>query len=335
MQNKMPGEEQNRPEVTIDGPGSQLRRARERQGIEQSKVAAQLHLNQETVQALEWDDYEKLPSAVFVKGYLRNYARLLGVNEDAVISAYQALNPGTESEPLPRNQPDEVARELHGNHGIFRYITWVVVLLMGVLIFFWWQGRMQLPEPDTLAPVEENQGDGPGLPLQDQMSLSPVPPETEFSLPPEEAAPIPDEAISGVQAIPSEPSVELEAQPLSNQDTPTDEAPSPTQEMTSPLDQEIRSDVSQTADRGVSTAAVFFEFLGPCWVEVRDATGRARIIGEMRAGVRRSLDGSGGPYKVVIGDVNAVRLMVNSEALDLKTYARGKVARFTLDPAQR
>jgi cytoskeleton protein RodZ len=67
---------------------------------------------------------------------------------------------------------------------------------------------------------------------------------------------------------------------------------------------------------------------------VRDPTGRARIIGEMRSGVRRTLNAQLGPFNVVIGDVNAASLTINGTAYDLSRHARGKVARFTLDPSQ-
>ena len=173
MKNKTAPEESKQAEGTIDGPGSQLRKARERQGLEQAKVAAQLHLSQSLVQALEWDDYEKLPSPVFVQGYLRNYARLLGVNEDAVIRAYQDLNPRTDQMPLPKNQPDNVARELQGDHRLVRFMTWGVVVMLGVLLFFWWQGRMNLPETEPSATVEEGDTLAPGATPADEAFLEP------------------------------------------------------------------------------------------------------------------------------------------------------------------
>ena len=337
MKNNMPGEEQHSPEVTIDGPGSQLRRARERQGIEQSKVAAQLHLNPAMVQALEWDDYEKLPSAVFVQGYLRNYARLLGVDEDAVIRAYQALNPGTESVPLPRNQPDEVARELHSDHSMFRIFTWVVVLLMGVLIFFWWQGRIQLPETASMPTSDETTRGKGELPFQDQMSLAPMPSESGFSLPPEDAASSADGDAVGLDQGVGEQSIEAPVTTIPPMEEPpeaVEPAPLAIDDTTPASSLESAVETSQTTQSATAAGAVMFEFLGPCWVEVRDATGRARIIGEMRTGTTRNINGAGGPYQVVVGDIHAVRLLVNGEAFDMQPFARGKVARFTLDPAQ-
>jgi cytoskeleton protein RodZ len=341
MKQKTSSENNSQSHKTVDGPGSQLRKARERQGLEQAKMAAQLHLSQSMIQALEWDDYEKLPAAVFVQGYLRNYARLLGVEENAIIHAYQELHPNVEQQPLPRNQPDEVAQELHSDHRLIRFTTWGVLLMLGVLVFFWWQGRMESPEPPTPT-VDESEAIEPGFALPPQDEVTPA----------EEAgfAPIREsERESGPAAIEAEPTV------------PTAEAPSPEpssislsseseqQEEAAPI-----SEAAETPATSLSTereplpeeaiepeapatmpdGLLVFEFLGPCWMEVRDATGRARIVGVMREGMRRRLDAQLGPFRVVIGDIHAVRLSVNGEIYDLGRHTRGKVARFTLDPSK-
>jgi cytoskeleton protein RodZ len=74
-----------------------------------------------------------------------------------------------------------------------------------------------------------------------------------------------------------------------------------------------------------------FEFDGRCWAEVRDATGKALIIGEKRAGYRQAVDADLGPFKVVLGDASVVRLTLNGEPYDLAPHTRGNVARFTLE----
>jgi cytoskeleton protein RodZ len=351
MKHKTAQEENATSQQTVDGPGSQLRKARERQGLEQSKMAAQLHLSQPMIQALEWDDYEKLPAAVFVQGYLRNYARLLDVDENAVIHAYQKLNPDAEQKPLPRNQPDEVARELHSDNRLIRLITWLVFPVMGVLIFFWWQGRMDSTE--STAPVEAQQQDmiEPGFapPQQDEPGLFPdeaLPgirePAVESDSSRAESAPTTfaeppalEQPVIETPMTESEPEPELE--PELEPEPPIETKPA-AEAMTTEVEPgpAARPESAPPAPAAAAGAAgaVVFEFTGPCWVEVRDATGRARIIGVMREGARRTLDAGLGPFSVVIGDINAARLSVNGEAYDLGRHTRGKVARFTLDPSQ-
>ena len=61
--------------------GDMLREERLRQNISEKEAGDQLHITAHYVRALESNDYEKLPGAVFVKGYLKSYASLLNIDE--------------------------------------------------------------------------------------------------------------------------------------------------------------------------------------------------------------------------------------------------------------
>ena len=67
--------------------GGMLRHARESAGWSIDMVAQQLKLAPRQVQALEADDYAQLPGRTFVRGFMRNYARLLRLDPDALLSA--------------------------------------------------------------------------------------------------------------------------------------------------------------------------------------------------------------------------------------------------------
>ena len=69
------------------GPGVLLRDARESAGLSQREVASKLHLDLKVVIALEEDDFSVLPTATFVRGYLRSYTQLLGVPTGPVLEA--------------------------------------------------------------------------------------------------------------------------------------------------------------------------------------------------------------------------------------------------------
>jgi len=70
-------------------PGSRLERQRELAGLTQQQVAEQLNLDAAAVAALERDDYSALGAPVFVRGHLKRYAALLGLDEDEVLGAYE------------------------------------------------------------------------------------------------------------------------------------------------------------------------------------------------------------------------------------------------------
>ena len=67
--------------------GGMLRHARESAGWSVDMVSQQLKLAPRQVQALEADDYAQLPGRTFVRGFMRNYARLLRLDADALLSA--------------------------------------------------------------------------------------------------------------------------------------------------------------------------------------------------------------------------------------------------------
>jgi len=68
--------------------GARLAAARKACDLDPRVVANELHLDLGTIEALENDDNDTLPAAIFVKGYLRNYARLVGLPEDEIVKDY-------------------------------------------------------------------------------------------------------------------------------------------------------------------------------------------------------------------------------------------------------
>ncbi len=80
-------------------PGQILKRAREGKNLTLAAIATLMNLDLRTVEALERGNQSELPAPIFVRGYLRGYARLVGVDEATVLEAYQAQAP---QEPRPR-----------------------------------------------------------------------------------------------------------------------------------------------------------------------------------------------------------------------------------------
>lgn len=74
--------------TAAESVGDILRAERSRKGLTEKDVADQLHITMHYVRAIESNSFEKLPGAVFVKGYIKSYALLLGLEESQVIGSY-------------------------------------------------------------------------------------------------------------------------------------------------------------------------------------------------------------------------------------------------------
>ncbi|MCG8015731.1 MAG: DUF4115 domain-containing protein [Candidatus Thiodiazotropha sp. 'RUGA'] len=327
--------------ATEPGPGSLLKRARERQQMSAASVAAQLHLQSNIIDALERDDYDNLPGPVFVQGYLRNYARLVGLQEDAVVAAYQRLFPELEEQTVLSDPERAESKTIHSGHGLMRLVTWGIVIALAALLFFWWQTRAELEPPEPFPITEESQPqalpmaeppadttgqvDAVDEPQAEPVLLEDHLPELEAEV---MAAPPQSEALQ-------EP---LAADPQSQQSSPTPAAAEPQAEAevveTEPARIEPVAVVEESPALESRSKSLLFSFEGPCWTEVRSLDGKARIIGEMRSGAKRRLSSEYGPFTVVLGDVAVVTLTIDGEPFDLAPFTRGKVARFTLDPDQ-
>ena len=120
-----------------DGPGAYLRKAREEAETSVDKVATALLLNASTVEALEADAYERLPAPTFVRGYLRGYARVLGIPSRPVLEMYDRQ--GFEPPPLSTDVTEPT--QAHTSDAVVRIVTYAVAVVLVVLVALWWHSQ--------------------------------------------------------------------------------------------------------------------------------------------------------------------------------------------------
>jgi cytoskeleton protein RodZ len=104
--------------------GQILREAREAKGITLEDAAARLRLMQRQIVAMESDDFESLGQSVFARGFVRNYARLLGLAPETLLARME----GAPAEPAAVSQPEpaEVRPSLIS--------PWLILVLLGLLV---------------------------------------------------------------------------------------------------------------------------------------------------------------------------------------------------------
>ena len=87
----------DRKENSEEKPGELLKAERLRRGLDVATVAEQLHITRHYLSALENGEYHKLPAPIFAKGYMRSYAKLFDISEDAVLVSFEAEPPSNKS----------------------------------------------------------------------------------------------------------------------------------------------------------------------------------------------------------------------------------------------
>lgn len=128
--------------------GRSLRRTRERLGLSVDDIASELRLSRFQVRALEQDDWEQLPGTTYARGYLRSYARLLGLDADQLLSGATTQEIEiTRTEPkIGAWKPGDVPAAATPARLPWGWVS--ALVLIGVLAMAYWQYR----EDGTLLP---------------------------------------------------------------------------------------------------------------------------------------------------------------------------------------
>lgn len=291
-------------------PGHLLRSARESKNLSLDEVTAQTLLARGTVEALENNDFDRLSQPVFVRGYYRKCAKVLGVPEDEVMAAYSEWTGVPGPSPASPGQVDVIPQDVTpGGRRVVGAVA--VVLLLGLVAVFGWQA---LP----------GGGDGNGevastAPASDQpASLST---DEESSTAPAGAT-IPTPATDGADESPS-----VRSSSVTDETVAGNERPEPAETPDTPTDEAAAE--SGTGDAAADTRLVL-RFEDRSWVEVRDASGNRLIQGIIGGGNMRVVDGEP-PYRVVLGFAPGVTVTMGEQTLFTGEDAGpDRTARFTV-----
>ena len=119
------------------GPGAHLRNAREEAGMSVDAVAEALLLKPKTLELLEADAHDRLPAPTFVRGYLRGYARVLGLPSGPILDMYDRQ--GFDHPPLTNEVTDPP--QAHTSDTPVRLVTYAVAVVLALLVGLWWHSQ--------------------------------------------------------------------------------------------------------------------------------------------------------------------------------------------------
>ncbi len=329
------------PERTV-APGALLREARERLGLSLADVARHLKLSQRQVDAIEKDNFAALPGPVFVRGFMRNYARLVALDASVLVAAAEAT-PGF---PLPPasatsqtvSQPvisSTVNARRDGPRGKRAWWPVTAILIVAAIALIVFRGRETTVEP---APTEVSLA----VPTPETLP-SPSPAATDASAVPASAVPgVPVDSSSGSVALAPAVSAATTATTVPANATPntvptTSTATAGTSGPSS-ASSSTRGDptaagesfASASVGGGAGSGEVRLNFARDAWVEVKDATGSIVFSQLNTAGSERVVRGQP-PFQLVVGNASGVKVTYNAREVDLAPHTRTDVARITLE----
>ena len=316
MSDLEPLDMQDQPE--LDGqspgfPGHLLRQAREEQGLSQKETARDLHLTSKVINAIEEDNFELIPSFVFARGYIRSYARHLGLDGQTLVAEFDLAY------GVPNNSAKPMSAIRKGVQQSKPGDTWVklisIVFVVGLVAasIVWWQsqnGSQMLPQlssgaaqelpSDTL--VEGLDTDDVNLDLlllsTNESEVDAIVPEAESIIESEQA-----------QVVVVEPVVDPVAEAA------TEQAP---------------KEVTDAVVLLPSQAQLVMVFDKDCWVEIKDANGKMVLSDLYSAGdtIEQVITA---PIEVLLGRSSGVATMTfDGRTIDLKPHTRKDIARLTL-----
>ncbi|MBS4721633.1 MULTISPECIES: RodZ domain-containing protein [Aeromonas] len=287
------------------GPGQLLRNAREQLGWTREQVASRIHLRLTLIAAIEADTYDKHTSHTFIRGYLRAYAKLVGIPEETILAAYEKLGL-TPPDNIDMQSFSRRSRQ-QANDSRLKVVTWLVILvLIGLSVAWWWQSTARRSAgDDALAATEMS-----ATVNTPEANVAPAVEVTEPVLPAASDAVSTQVVVSGATA--TLPVVATDASAA----VPTDVSGAV-------------STAESTTTEPAKAPQLKMSFTADCWLDVKDANGKTLFSGLKKANDELVLEGPE-PLRFIIGAPMAVNLEYQGKSFDMSRYNNGRTARFSL-----
>ena len=292
--------------------GAQLRQLREARGETASDVAHSLKLTSRQIEAMEAGRLDLLPGAAFARGFLRNYARYLGVDAAVVLAAFESDVAPRAVELAPVSNAVGVMPSGSGGRSVQLPVGLIAGVLVLAVLVGWYFDWFRMPEEN--AEVAESVAES---------ATQVTPPLTSAAAAPQ--GQVSESALAASGVVPSLPvappaAPAAEAAPASAPVVPPSATLAPVPA--------APAAAATPAPEGV--AHLVFRFEGESWIEVRDAGGSIVYSGVNSAGSSRTVQGKP-PFAVVVGNAKQVSLDYRGKPYDLTPHVRVSVARFTLE----
>jgi cytoskeleton protein RodZ len=320
-----------------NGPGDQLQSARILKGFSIEDVASRMHLSLAILQAIEENNFsDRTP--IFVKGYLRAYARMVSLDEDEIVKCYVELFP--DNDP-PISATSSIRAEISSHSASIKWTNYLVIIVLIALLSAWWWNKTEHnsesvlldSEPLSDIAITEQINEFEAIvvlsepaEVVDEPSSEPLLeslPKTDATLDdiPVGKAPIEDASVElaqqkiepiavkpiAVVTLPVEPDVIAET--IVSADTlKTDDALDTTMAQPQPFD------ASYIAPTGVDLLNIIVN--ADTWADIKDVNNHQLVYDLLRANRSIQIKGEA-PFNAFFGNGRGVEVTFNDQSIDI------------------
>lgn len=311
-------------------PGESLREARESKGWAIDEVAAQLNLTPLRLSQIEAGAFDKLPGNTFARGYVRAYAKLLGMDQSRLVLEFDQFT-GSDAVGSDVHSLGHIEEPVRYSQRILRFVSFALLVVLAGVGFYWWQEQAERQTDESpVTSIEQVEVDGADGTTQihpldepeDQAVLA-AQGATELSLPSAtaEAAAEPEVDSSAEQAEQTEQAEVAEVAEVAAVEPPGATDVTATAAV-SPAPAESLAVAAGEGRLGVS-------FIADCWTQVTDASGKVLFSALKRKGESLQLLGKA-PLELRLGFARGAQVSYNGQAIDLVPFTTGETARIKL-----
>lgn len=280
-------------QVELESPGRLLRELREGRGMSLADVGQRLKYAARQIEAIEADDFARLPDRAFVRGMVRSYGRFLGADESTLLSRLEKLQVSTPvivslpASAIPFPDGRKKSTRMYGLLSVF-----AVVIALAVAFDL-------LP----LQFLESLNKESPAMAGSSRDVIEPVAPPQA-----------PSDQLSGAVTAGDQTSTQMDtvikpAEMVESSAASVKQAKGPTE---------------------LSRKSIALRFERDSWVEIKQGDGKVLLSQLNPAGTRQIVEGLP-PFTLIVGNAPNVSVFYNDQPVDLKPYFKVDVARFTLE----
>lgn len=337
-------------EASLNPAAVMLLEARSRAGFTQKEVADQLFLTTSFIRYIDEGRFEKIPKPAFVKGYLRSYARVVGLSGDEVVAVFEASQISNEADVEIKDVTDEPMGSSTYTGPVFLTgaVGFAGVIIVIILVWLF-SGPDEAETEAAVLPAAVSSNDSGGVQVEALQLPSRTVADDDYALDSETfgrggvsvtdsslelpqdiqtnvddaAEAIDEEMTASIASVASVTSTPVSSTPVSS--TPVSSTPEEvSRDLNVAVDEIVTSQVTEAGQDIVTVSAggsdeLFFVFSGDCWLEVKDADGQAIYKDLNRSGRSLRIMGAA-PFSILLGKAPAASLQFNGKTIDVARY---------------